>query len=48
MEVDRAIYLDSELREPGPGFDRAARAIAAVAAALAEKALAPHHAIAAE
>jgi N-formylglutamate amidohydrolase len=41
IEIDRSFYLDRTLREPGPGFDRAARLIAAVAAALAEEALGP-------
>jgi hypothetical protein len=38
MEIDRAAYLDPALREPGPGFDRAAQLIAVVAAALGEAA----------
>ena len=49
LEIDRSAYLDAALREPGPGFDRAATLIAAVAAALAEEALRqPPEAIAAE
>jgi N-formylglutamate amidohydrolase len=41
IEIDRSFYLDRTLREPGPGFDRAAAMIAAVAAALADEALGP-------
>jgi len=48
LELDRSLYLDEELRSPGGGFDRAARMIAGVAAALAAKALEPAHVIAAE
>ncbi|HEX8643542.1 MAG TPA: N-formylglutamate amidohydrolase [Allosphingosinicella sp.] len=49
IEIDRSFYLDDGLREAGPGFDRAAMLIAAVAAALAEQILhAPPAAIAAE
>lgn len=49
LEIDRSAYLDEALREPGAGFDRAARLIAAVAEALAEEALRqPPEAIAAE
>jgi hypothetical protein len=46
--VNRALYLDDELREPGKGFDDVARMIASVVGALAEKALEPPQAIAAE
>jgi N-formylglutamate amidohydrolase len=35
LEIDRSLYLDGALREAGAGFDRAARLIAAVSAALA-------------
>ena len=35
IEIDRSAYLDRWLTEPGPGFDRAARLFAAVAAAAA-------------
>jgi N-formylglutamate amidohydrolase len=38
LEIDRSCYLDPNLREPGPGFDRTARLVAAVAAALIEEA----------
>jgi len=49
IEIDRSIYLDSALREPGPGFDRAAALIAAIAAALRDQVLrTPPEAIAAE
>jgi len=40
IEIDRSLYLGADLKQPGPGFDRVARLIAAVAAALAEAALA--------
>jgi N-formylglutamate amidohydrolase len=48
LELDRSLYLAPDLRSSGPGFDRVARLIAAVAAALAAAALAPPDAIAAE
>ncbi|MEA3017555.1 MAG: hypothetical protein QOI38_2277, partial [Sphingomonadales bacterium] len=49
LEIDRSAYLDTALRVPGAGFDRAAQLIAAVAGALAEEALRqPPEAIAAE
>ncbi|MEA1014772.1 N-formylglutamate amidohydrolase [Sphingosinicella sp. LY1275] len=48
IEIDRSLYLDAALRAPGAGFDRTSRVIAAVAAALAAKALEPPQAIAAE
>jgi N-formylglutamate amidohydrolase len=48
LEVDRSLYLDAKLREPGKGFDDTARMIADLAAALAAKALEQPHAIAAE
>jgi N-formylglutamate amidohydrolase len=35
IEIDRSAYLDTLLRSPGPGFDRAARLIAGVSEALA-------------
>jgi N-formylglutamate amidohydrolase len=34
LEIDRSLYLDLALHEPGAGFDRAARLIAAVSQAL--------------
>jgi N-formylglutamate amidohydrolase len=48
IELDRALYLAPDLRTAGPGFDRVARLIAAIAAALAAAALQPPEAIAAE
>jgi N-formylglutamate amidohydrolase len=38
IEIDRSVYLDAALREPGPDFDRVARLIAAIARALAARA----------
>lgn len=48
LELDRSLYLASDLRSTGPGFDRVARLIAAIAEALAAAALDPPEAIAAE
>ncbi len=48
IEIDRSLYLDPELREPGPGFDDVARMLENVVAALAAKAVEPPQAIAAE
>jgi N-formylglutamate amidohydrolase len=48
LELDRSLYLDQALREPGSGFDRTARLIANIAAALGAKATELPHAIAAE
>jgi N-formylglutamate amidohydrolase len=48
LEIDRAMYLDRSLRAPGAGFDRAARMIAGVAAALSARIAEPPQAIAAE
>jgi N-formylglutamate amidohydrolase len=48
IEIDRSLYLDADLREPGPGFDRVARMLAAVAEALAARSREPPQAIAAE
>jgi N-formylglutamate amidohydrolase len=48
LEIDRSLYLGPDLRAPGPGFDRVARLIAAIAEALAGEALAPPEAVAAE
>ena len=48
VEIDRSLYLDRQLREPGKGFDDVARMLEAVAAALAAKVIAPPRAIAAE
>lgn len=48
LEIDRSLYLADDMRSPGAGFDSTARLIAAVATALADKALEPGQAIAAE
>ncbi|HWH18587.1 MAG TPA: N-formylglutamate amidohydrolase [Allosphingosinicella sp.] len=48
LEIDRSLYLADDLRSPGPGFDRVARLIAAIAAALAERATGSGLPIAAE
>lgn len=48
LEIDRSLYLDEALREPGPGFDRTAHLIASIAAALAERVTGESQAIAAE
>lgn len=48
LEIDRALYLDASLREPGAGFDRTARLIASIVSALAERTAEPHLAVAAE
>jgi N-formylglutamate amidohydrolase len=49
LEIDRSVYLDPTLREPGPGFDRTALLVAAIAAALRDEVLRqPPEAIAAE
>jgi N-formylglutamate amidohydrolase len=48
LELDRSLYLAPDLRTTGPGFDRVARLIAAVAEALAAAALGAPEAIAAE
>jgi N-formylglutamate amidohydrolase len=48
LELDRSLYLAPDLRSTGPGFDRVARLIADIAAALAAAALDPPEAIAAE
>ena len=47
LEIDRSCYLGRDLRSPGPGFDRAAKLIEALAFGLAE-ALAAPDALAAE
>ena len=47
LEIDRSCYLASDLRSPGPGFDRAARLIELLAFGLGEALRAPD-AIAAE
>jgi N-formylglutamate amidohydrolase len=48
LELDRSLYLAPDLRSTGPGFDRVAQLIAAIAEALAAAALDPPEAIAAE
>ncbi|HEY9554609.1 MAG TPA: N-formylglutamate amidohydrolase [Allosphingosinicella sp.] len=48
LEIDRSVYLGPDLRSPGSGFEKTARMIAAVAGALARKALEPAQDIAAE
>ena len=48
MEIDRAAYLDAELRSPGPGFAGASRLVAAIVAALEDRLLGSDEAIAAE
>jgi len=48
LEIDRSLYLDPSLREPGPGFDDVAKLIAQLAAALADRATTTPLAIAAE
>lgn len=48
LEIDRSLYLDSDLRSPGPGFNRVAELVAAIAVALADRALSSKFAIAAE
>lgn len=48
IEIDRSLYLASDLLSPGPRFDAVAAMIAAVTAALAAQAAAPPQSIAAE
>ena len=48
LEVDRRCYLDATLREPGPGFDRAAAFIDRLALELGEALLGRQYATAAE
>ena len=48
LEIDRSLYLEAGMRSPGPGFDRVARLIAAVAQALADRVTQPPQALAAE
>ncbi|MEA3031517.1 MAG: hypothetical protein QOG13_2842 [Sphingomonadales bacterium] len=48
IELDRSLYLDADLRAPGPGFEGVCRLIAAVARALEERLLEIPDAIAAE
>ena len=48
IELDRRIYLNKSLRSPGPGFDRAAALIEALAVGLGEALLGQQFATAAE
>jgi N-formylglutamate amidohydrolase len=48
LELDRRLYLDSELRAPGPGFDTVARLIERLAIGLGDLLLAQGFATAAE
>jgi N-formylglutamate amidohydrolase len=48
IEIDRSLYLDQALKEPGPGFDDAARMLESVVAALGARLAEPPQAIAAE
>jgi len=48
LEVDRRCYLDDELREPGPGFDRTAAFIDTLVLELGEALLGRQYATAAE
>ena len=48
IEIDRSIYLDVELRDPGPGFDSTSQLILSLVKALEAQLLTPSEAIAAE
>jgi len=48
IEIDRSLYLDDDLRTPGPGFEGVARLIASVAHALESRMLGSGEALAAE
>ena len=48
IEIDRSLYLDEDLRTPGPGFEGVARLIASVAHALESRLLRADQALAAE
>jgi N-formylglutamate amidohydrolase len=48
IELDRRCYLDEALREPGPGFDKAASLLEALAVGLGEALLGRQYATAAE
>ena len=48
IEIDRRVYLDPTLRMPGPGFDRLALLIEALAVGLGELLLGQQFATAAE
>jgi N-formylglutamate amidohydrolase len=48
IEIDRSLYLDEDLRTPGPGFEGVARLVASVAHALESRLLSGDEALAAE
>jgi N-formylglutamate amidohydrolase len=48
LEIDRRCYLDDALREPGPGFDKAAKFIESLAVELGEELIGRRFATAAE
>lgn len=48
IEIDRSAYLDEDLRTPGPGFESAARLIAAIVQAVEARLLRPPEQVAAE
>jgi N-formylglutamate amidohydrolase len=48
LEVDRSLYLDPDLRQPGAGLDHISALIPALVAALADEALGSAALIAAE
>ncbi len=48
IEIDRAAYLDADLKTPGPGFEGLARLIAGVAQAIEQRLLSGQDALAAE
>jgi N-formylglutamate amidohydrolase len=48
IEIDRSIYLDVELRDPGPGFESTCHLLLSVVKAMEAQLLVPDHAIAAE
>jgi len=48
IEIDRRCYLDERLRDPGPGFDRAASLIEGLAVGLGEALIGNQYATAAE
>jgi N-formylglutamate amidohydrolase len=48
LEIDRRCYLDDSMREPGPGFDRMAQFVEALAVELGEALLGRQYATAAE
>jgi N-formylglutamate amidohydrolase len=48
LEIDRSLYLKEDMRSPGAGFNDVARLVASITTALANRALDPGLAIAAE